>query len=84
MKKYKEPTEYRNTGGDKQSFVVGYIGLPDMQYRDVPVLAFDTIEARSLADIELLGIYGMDNFDCLGVWEGLTHNLLATLPDQQN
>lgn len=48
-------------------FVVGYIGLPDMQYRDVTVIAQNEYEARDKADYKLLCIYGRDNFDCLCV-----------------
>lgn len=49
------------------TYVVTYIGLPDMQYRDVTVWAATPDDARDLADAKLLAIYGIDNFDCLGV-----------------
>lgn len=57
-----------------KTYVVTYIGLPDMQYRDVTVWASSEEEARDLADAELLRIYGKDNFDCLAVNEPKFHN----------
>lgn len=57
-----------------RTFVVTYIGLPDMQYRDVTVWAIDATEAREKADAELLRIYGIDNIDCLEVYEPRFHD----------
>lgn len=48
-------------------YTVKYIGLPDMQYRDVTVSAENEEEARDLADYFLLCKYGRDDFDCLSV-----------------
>lgn len=56
-----------------KTYVVNYIGLPDMQYRDVTVWAKDKEEARDIADAELLKEYGLDGFDCLGVNEPSFH-----------
>jgi hypothetical protein len=52
-----------------KTWVVTYIGLPDRQYREFTVWAFDRIEARSLADGKCLRIYGFDDYDCLEVKE---------------
>ncbi len=56
-----------------KTFIVTYIGLPDMQYKDVKVWANDEKKARDLADIELLKEYGRDNFDCLEVYQPRFH-----------
>lgn len=47
-------------------WVTTYIGLPDMQYRDVVTYGINKEIARDKADAELLRIYGKDVFDCLG------------------
>lgn len=52
-----------------ETWVVTYIGLPDMQYRDVTVFAESKEEARDKADAILLAEYGKDNFDCLEVYK---------------
>jgi len=59
--------------GLTRTYVATYIGLPDMQYRDVTVWAVNSEEARDKADAELLAIYGMNNFDCLDVREPEFH-----------
>lgn len=59
--------------GNCRTWVTTYIGLPGMQYRDVTTWADDAVEARSLADIELLMIYGTDGFDCLDTKEPEFH-----------
>lgn len=57
-----------------KTFVATYIGLPDMQYKDVTVFANNRIEARDLSDFLLLTEYGKDNFDCILVREPKFHN----------
>lgn len=57
-----------------KTWVATYIGLPDMQYRDVTVWATNKEAARDKADAELLRIYGKYGFDCLAVREPDFHH----------
>lgn len=56
------------------TYTVGYIGLPDMMYRDVIVEARNAQEAEAIADKQLLAEYGTDGHDCLGAFP-LTPNV---------
>lgn len=57
-----------------KTWVATYMGLPDMQYKDVTVWAETKEEAREKADAELLAEYGKDGFDCLDVKEPEFHD----------
>jgi len=45
------------------TYTITYIGLPDMQYRDVTVNAACSGDACAMGDAYLLSIYGRDDFD---------------------
>lgn len=51
-----------------KTYDVGYIGLPDMQYKHFLIDAVNGDRAIMLANIELFNEYGQWDFDCLGAW----------------
>lgn len=63
------PTLNLNQLNFMKKYIVSYIGLPDMQYRDIPVFCALESEAESKAGFELKKLYGRKDFDIIGIYE---------------